>query len=553
VLAVLAARGHRDDDALASLFDPPETALHDPRLLPGAATFAARIEHARVRSERVLVVGDFDADGLTGLAIMVRALRALGIDTSPYVPDRQDEGHGLSLAAVDRARREGRTVIVTVDCGISSVPEVDVAIRSGIDVLVSDHHRIPGVLPRALTIVDPHLAGSRYPHPDLAGSGVAFKLAQLLLADQQGGQDAAMALADLAGIGSVADLVPIVGENRAIVRLGLERLRGGPRPALEALLRHAGIRAERLDPEAIAFSLAPRLNALGRVGHAAAAASLLLTDDADEADRLAAELEAANLMRRELTASAVAEAEERLADAPEAPITILVGDWPVGVIGLVAGRLAERTGRPAVVFSSSSEPWRGSARSAAGFDLAAAFAACAELFERHGGHPTAAGCSLRSEAYGVLRERLMDMARALPEPDPRPALRIDLLAGADDVDHVLFRELTALDRSGGPPVLLGISGLRVARAWHASGGHLALVLRKGKEVLDGICFGRSEELLGAIAEGQEIDLVARLTSRSFGGFESLQLEVRDVAPPGHLAAASAGTGATSPVLAGAVA
>ncbi len=553
VLALIAARGHRDGDALASLFDPPESGLHDPRLLPGAAAFAARIEHAGARGERVLVVGDFDADGLTGLAIMVRTLRALGIDASPYVPSRQDEGHGLSLAAVDRARREGRAVIVTVDCGIASVAEVEAAIRSGIDVLISDHHRIPAVLPRALSIVDPHLAGSRYPHPDLAGSGVAFKLAQLLLADQPTGHDTALALADLAAIGSVADLVPVVGENRAIVRLGLERLRAGPRPSLAALLRHAGMPAERVDPEAIAFSLAPRLNALGRVGHAAAAASLLLTDDADEAERLAAELEAANLVRRELTASAVAEAEGRLADAPEAPITILAGDWPVGVIGLVAGRLAERTGRPAVVFSRSSEPWRGSGRSAAGFDLAAAFAACGDLFERHGGHPAAAGCSLRSDRYAELRERLLLAATGLPDPDPRPALRIDLLAGADDVDHVLFRELAALDRSGEPPPLLGISGLRVARIRAAAGGHLQLVLRKGKEVLDGICFGRSEDLVGVIAEGQELDLVARLTSRSFGGFETLQLEVRDVAPAGHLAGASAATGTVGRALARAVA
>lgn len=538
MLAVVSARGHRDVEALASLFDPPEEALHDPRLLPGADAFAARIERARIKGERVLAFGDFDADGLTGLAIIVRALRELGIDTSPYVPNRQDEGHGLSMAAVDRARREGRTVIVTVDCGISSVAEVEAAVAWGIDVLISDHHAIPPVLPPAMAIVDPHLAGSRYPHPHLAGSGVAFKLAQLLLAQGPAGDDGALALADLAAIGSVADLVPVAGENRAIVRLGLERLRASPRPGVAALLRHAGIAPERTDVEAISFALAPRLNAMGRIGDAAAAANLLLTDDAEEAERLAAELQKANVVRRDLTARAVAEAEERLAQAPDAPITMLVGDWPVGVIGLVAGRIAERTGRPTVIFSRSGEPWRGSARSAGGFDLGSAFLACGDLLERHGGHPAAAGCSVRPEKYVALRERLITLATDLPDPDPLPALRLDLVVDGDAVDHVLFRESAVLDRSGDPPPLMGISGLRVARMREASGGHYQLVLRKGREVLDGISFGRSADLAGLITEGQELDLVARLTSRSFGGFESLQLEIRDVAPAGHLAAAS---------------
>jgi single-stranded-DNA-specific exonuclease len=195
---------------------------------------------------------------------------------------------------------------VTVDCGISSVAEIAFATQHGVDVLVTDHHRPPAVLPQAVAIVDPHLPGSAYPDPRLAGSGVAFKLAQLLLAGEPGGTEAALDLADFAAIGSIADLVPVVGENRAIVRLGLDRLRSEPRPGLAALLREAGIAPERVDMDAVSFALAPRLNAVGRVGDAAAAAALLLTDDPGEADRLAAELQAANLVRREMTAVAMA-------------------------------------------------------------------------------------------------------------------------------------------------------------------------------------------------------------------------------------------------------
>ncbi|MBA2570898.1 MAG: single-stranded-DNA-specific exonuclease RecJ [Chloroflexi bacterium] len=534
VLEVLAARGHRDGAALAALFDPPETCLHDPWMLPDAATFLARVRLARTRADRVLVSGDFDADGLTGLAIMVRSLRMLGIDAEPYVPDRLTEGHGLSLAAVERAAREERRLIITVDCGISSVAEVAAAVDSGIDVLITDHHRIPSTLPAAVAIVDPHLPGSRYPHPDLAGSGVAFKLAQLILSDLPDGATAALDLADLAAIGTLADLVPVTGENRAIIRLGLERIRRDPRPGIAALLRHAGLAPERVDPDTIAFALAPRLNAVGRVGDATAAAQLLISDDADEAERSAAELQAANLVRRQLTAAALVEARDQLAGVPDERVIVIVGDWPVGVIGLIAGRLAEESGRPTVVFSRITDPWRGSARSAGGFDLAAAFAACGDLFERHGGHPAAAGCSLPSARFAEFRDRLLLLAAGVTVPDPRPPLRLDLVTGADAVDYVLFRELAALDRSGDLPPLVGISGLRVGRVRRVSGGHVQITLRKGMEVLDGICFGRADDMASSLAEGASIDVVARLASRAFGGFESLQLEVRDVAPAGAL-------------------
>ncbi|CAN5720626.1 single-stranded-DNA-specific exonuclease RecJ [soil metagenome] len=548
LLDVLAARGHRDGDALAALFDDPLAGLHPPALLPGAPAFRERIRLARSRGERVLVLGDFDADGLTGLAILVRALRMQGLDAASYVPRRLEEGHGLSYAAVERARADGRSVIVTVDCGISSVEEVRAATDSGIDVLITDHHRIPAVLPPAAVIVDPHLPESRYPNTHLSGSGVAFKIAQLLAEGDPALMDRTLALADLAAVGSIADVVPLIGENRAIVRLGLARLAMAPCAGLAALLALAGVAPERLDTYTVGYTLAPRLNAVGRMGDADAAAALLLTDDPDEAARLAATLQAANVQRRELTATVLAEARLRAAEeAPGALLTMVVGDWPVGIIGLVAGRLADETGRPAVVVSSTSEPWRASARSAGGFDLAAALDACGDVFVRHGGHAAAAGCSLAAERYPEFRRRLLGLAASLPRPDARPGLSLDIVAGAETVDYVLLRELARLEGSGDAPPLVGISGLRVARIRPAKGGHLQLTLRKGREVIDGICFGRAEDLSGTLHEGQALDVVARLASRAFGGFESLQLEIRDVGPAGSLASAgslaAAGTSA----------
>ena len=532
LLGVLAARGHDSDTALAAFLGSPRDGLHDPRRLPDADAFAARVELARQRAESVLVFGDFDADGLTGLAIMVHALRGVGLDTEPYVPDRGAEGHGLSHAAIRRASEDGRTLIVTVDCGTSSAAEIELAGQAGIDVLVTDHHRLTGQLPPAVALVNPQRPDSRYPDDRLAGSGVAFKLAQLLLGD------GALELADLAAIGTVADVATIAGENRAIVRLGLGLLRSQPRPGLAALMDRASVRRDALDPEALAYSIVPRLNAVGRVAHGDDAAQLLLTGDADRAGELAETLEAANGLRRELMATALDQARAMADGQDGGPLTIVAGEWPVGIVGLVAGRLADERGRPAVVFSTTTEPWRGSARSAAGFDLAAAFSGLAELFDRFGGHAAAAGCHLPSANYDEFRRRLTIAATGL---DPvAPELLLDLIVSAPDADYGLLRELQALEPAGiGNPIpLIGIYGLGVGRVRAARGGHTQLVLRRGREVLDGICFGR-DDLPASVREGDQVDVVARLVSRTFGGFESLQLEIRDLAAAGTLRALAA--------------
>jgi single-stranded-DNA-specific exonuclease len=428
---------------------------------------------------------------------------------------------------------EGRTIIVTVDCGTTSVAEVAAARDLGIDVLITDHHAIPETLPDAAALVNAHLAGSRYPDSRLSGAGIAFKLAQALLADEPLGPEYALGLVDLAAVGSVADMVPIAGENRAILRLGLQRLATSARPGLAALLRAAGVDPARVDAEAIGYVVAPRINAVGRVGEALAAAQLLLAEDPADVERLAGELEAANVLRRELLAVALLEARNAALAEPESGVLVLSGAWPVGVVGLVAGRLADELERPTVVFSTLVDPWRGSARSAGGFDLAQAFADCGDLFERFGGHPAAAGCHLAPARYEEFRRRFAALAPAFaPRIAARP-LRLDLVLRAESVDYVLLRELAPLEAGGESPPMVGIAGFVVARVRAASGGHTQLTLRRGNEVLDGICFGRSD-LVDAVREGQVVDVVARLSTRIFGGFESLQLDIRDVAPEGWL-------------------
>ena len=562
LLGLLAGRGVATAGDLALFLGLAEEGLHDPKLLPDAGAALRRVSEARARGERVLVYGDFDADGLTGLSILVLALRSLGMDAEPYVPERLGDGHGLSLRAIERATAEGRTLIVTADCGTSSSAEIDLARGRGIDVLVTDHHHAATWPAGAVAVVNPAREDSLYPERQLTGAGVAWKVAHLLIAELAGGGVPAAdrtlppivrELADLALIGTVADVAPILGENRSIAVLGLERLRAGGRPGLAALLERAGLAGERLDLDDIGFAIAPRLNAAGRVGEAARAARLILTTDAAEAAELAAEIEAANLDRRDITRTAVAEARRELGlepgketvrgtggtDGAEAglPAALLIrGEWPVGIIGLVAGRLAEDLGRPAVVATTldvEAGTLRASCRNGGAINLAEALIACADLLIRHGGHRAAAGFDIEADRWPEFAACFLEIAAAGERPAGPPQLTVELVLPADSVDFALVREMALLAPTGtGNPVpTLAITGLTVSRVRAANGGHTQLVLRRSRDVVDAVAF-RRPDLAAMLHEGDRIDVAARASSRLFGGFESMQLEIVDVAAEG---------------------
>jgi single-stranded-DNA-specific exonuclease len=557
---VMARRGIADEASLAAFLGPAMAGLNDPLLLPDAALVVDRIRLARERTERIMVFGDFDADGLSGLAQLVIALGRLGLEAQPYVPSRLEEGHGLSMAAVEAAERLGLALIITVDTGSTSVAEIAAAGARGIDVIVTDHHHLPPVLPAAVAIVNPHRADSVYPDPELSGSGVAFTVARLLLGELGGSEADALDLAELATIGTVSDVAPILGENRSIARLGLERMRSSPRPGIAALLERARVAPATADLETVGFVLAPRLNAAGRVGEALDAARLLLAETPAEAAELAGRLEAANSTRKDLMRAAIAEARAAvgLPDPgavpgqeplfPEArsdvPPVVVAGDgaaaaivahgpWPIGIIGLVAGRLADEAGRPAVIGTVVGNVIRASCRSDGRMDLAEMLAACGDLFVRFGGHAAAAGFELPVDRWQAFAERFLVLAAASGPIDPRTPLAVDLALPAEYVDYGLYRDLARLAPcgSGNPEPLVAVLGLTVQRVRAANGGHTQLVLRRERDVLDGIAFGRADLAVG-LTEGDRVDVVARLASRVFGGLETLQLEVLDVAASG---------------------
>jgi single-stranded-DNA-specific exonuclease len=553
---VLARRGVEIAEVDA-FFGPPALGIHDAGLLPDADVVVARTARALEGGERVLVVGDFDADGLTGLAILVTALRRLGLDVAGHVPSRLEEGHGLSLQAVDAARAAGRTLIFTVDTGTSSAAEIGQAAALGVDVIVTDHHRVPDSLPPAVAVVNPQRPDSTYPDRRLAGSGVALKVAALLLERLAGvaATETIAEFADLAAIGTVADVAPIRGENRSIARLGLERLRAAPRPGIAALLERAGVEPSSVDLDTIAYVLAPRLNAASRVGDARDAEDLLLAATTDEARAASAALETANTARRDVTRTALEEARAALGDAdPDAAATLVRGPWPVGVVGLVAARLAEERGRPAVVAAELDGVLRASCRAPAGYDLAGMLAACDDLLVRHGGHRGAAGLEVREERWEEFRSRFLELAGRDGPPDPRPELVLDLALPARAADYRLLEHLAGLAPTGpgNPEAVIGVHGLTVTRARAAAGGHAQLTLRRDLDVVDAIAFDRPD-LVSAVREGDRVDVVGHLASRRFGGLETLQLVVLDVAPARvALAMATEAAGGARPAPAGVV-
>ena len=538
VTEILAARGVADADGLAAFLGPPMAGLGDPRLLPDADRVVDRIRRARGEGDGVLVFGDFDADGLTGQAVMVRALRTLGIDAVAHVPSRLSEGHGLSARAVERARAEGRRLIITVDCGSSSPDEIDLARAAGIDVIVTDHHHVPDRALAAVAFVNPHRHDSVYPDDRLAGSGVAFTVARLLFGEFAGDADAALGLADLATIGTVADLAPVVGENRSIARIGLAAMREAPRPGIAALLERAGVRPDAVDLETVAFQIAPRLNAAGRVGEADDAARLLLADDALAAAGAADDLEAANRLRRDMLREATAQAQAALEADPGragAAAILLDGPWSPGIVGLIAARLVEERGRPAVVAARLDGVLRASCRSSGTLDLAATLAACSDLLIRHGGHAGAAGFEIDADRWEAFRERFTTLAEAAGPVDSRRQLALDLTLRAPELDFPLVQGLATLEPTGpGNPVpVVGVLDMTVTRVRAATGGHTQLTLRRDRDVVDAIAFGR-EDLASAVREGDRVDVATRLRVRRFGGYESMQLEIRDIASAGSM-------------------
>ncbi len=535
VQRVLARSGIRDAESGRAFLDRI-MGDDDPFRLAGMHTAVDRIQRALHAGERIVVYGDYDADGVTGAALLTQALKALGADVDAHIPHRQRDGYGLSVTALDEIASRRASLIITVDCGVRAVEQVAYANDLGMDVVITDHHVPPDELPQAAAILNPRLPGDRYGFLEFSGAGMAYKLAQALLEVQSptngGSALSTDDLLDLVALGTVADVVPLVGENRALVSRGLEVLREARRLGIRALCQVAGVAASELDARDIGFALAPRINAAGRMGDARDALDLLLAEDLGRAADLAAVLEAHNQTRRAATDVAVEAAEEAIGTSVGWLVPWASPNVALGVVGLVAGRLTRQHGRPSLVVRIDGELARGSMRSVPGFDVMAALDKVGDLLERYGGHAQAGGLTVRVDRLPELIENLeRDAESQLEGLDLRPILDIDAEIPIGRCDWALHGVLSALEPCGEGnrhPRLL-VRGARVLSSQVVGADHLKLSFAAPSGPLSAIAFGQGAR---RPEEGALIDVVFTLGVDSWRGRSKLSMMVDDLAAPG---------------------
>ena len=533
-----------DPESVRAFLDPKLTDLHPPELLAGMAPAAERLQRAVRDAEPVCLYGDYDVDGMTGVAILYRCLARFGADVRFYVPHRLEEGYGVNAAAVEKIAAEGAKLLVTVDCGISAVGPLARAGELGMDVIVTDHHTPGDDLPAAVAVVHPRLGGE-YPNPDLCGAGVAFKLAWQLARAMVGSdrvdeptREFLIEATSLAALGTIADVVPLVGENRALAVYGLKGLTATSHVGIQALIESAGLAGERLDAYHVGFRLAPRLNACGRMGHASLAVELLTRAEADRCREIAAYLETQNSQRqkveREITAQAVEMVRGGKSPAPtDRAIVLASADWHGGVIGIVASRLVDRFARPAVLIAIDGDEAQGSGRSIAGFHMRDALAACAEHLTAFGGHAMAGG--LRLPAGGVERFAAAftaHAARQLSADDLLPTLRIDAEARLAELTAPVVEQLDrfAPFGPGNPRVVVAVRGARPltpAQRLGRDGATLSLLLTDGTDRLRCVGFGMGE-LADRLVGVESLDVAGCPVLNRYRGRTTPELHLRDV-------------------------
>ncbi|NIK75935.1 single-stranded-DNA-specific exonuclease [Paenibacillus castaneae] len=538
VSRLLVQRGFAEAEAAEQFLRGGQELFHDPFLLLGMKEAVERIKLAAERNEKIRIYGDYDADGVSSTSLLVFLFRLLDYDFDYYIPHRSVEGYGLNRKAIELAADDGIRLIVTVDTGISAVDEIAYAKELGIDVVVTDHHEPPEQIPNAIAVVNPKQEGCSYPFKGLAGVGVAFKLAHAMLGRPP------LEWADIVSLGTIADLMPLIDENRILVRYGLERLRSNTRTGFQALAEAGGIELEGLTATGVAFGMAPRINAAGRLDHAKRAVELLTTEDYDNAILAAAGLDNLNKERQRIVESIVKEAEEQwMAKCTEAEtaglaspsVIVLAGEgWNVGVIGIVASKLLERNYKPVIILGIDGQTGmcKGSARSIEGFDLHKALTACDELLDHYGGHQAAAGMSLHRDQLALFEQRLCELSTEWLTPDDWiPKTTVDLICSVGEATLDTITELSLLEPfgMGNPSPRLLFQGAELAdrRAIGKEFKHLKLSLGSGRRLLDGIGFSMGM-LANELRPGCKIDAIGELSVNEWNGQRKPQLQLHDL-------------------------
>ncbi|MCI9415323.1 MAG: single-stranded-DNA-specific exonuclease RecJ [Clostridiales bacterium] len=490
-----------------------------------------RIQRALDNGERIAVYGDYDCDGVTSTALLYSYLVENGADALYYIPEREGEGYGMHPESVQALKEKGVQLIVTVDNGVSAAEEVKLAAELGMDVVVTDHHMPPQELPPAVAVVDPHRADCGSVCKDYAGVGVAFKLVCAL----DGDTDAVLErYADLVALGTMADVMPLKGENRKLVRLGLRRITEGARPGLKMLAKAAGAWGKEFSSTSVAFTLAPRINAAGRMGSPEAAARLLLCGEETEAESLAQQINDTNIARQAVEAEIQKQVQQALRERPELlsdRVMVVAGEeWHPGVIGIIAARVTERYGKPCLILTVKDGEAKGSGRSIPGFSLFEALQECADVLERYGGHELAAGISLKAADIEAFRRRINAYAAARHAIMPVPELRLDCRLKPSQIDLEKISLLTALEPcgTGNPPPLFGLYNMRLDNVTPVGGGkHLRLSLSRDGARLSAMKFKTTAEEF-PVECGALLHLAVTLEKNEYKGNVSISAIVRDL-------------------------
>lgn len=539
---LLVIRGHTDDASVRAFMKPRLDDLHDPFLLADMQPAVERIRRAIRQDERILVHGDYDVDGICSTVLYTRVLRSLGAKVEPFVPHRMTDGYDLGHVGVRHATEIGASLILTGDCGTVAFDAIAQAAAAGIDVIVTDHHTPGAVLPAAVAVINPARTDCDYPFNGLAGAGVAFKLCEALVAELGGDRDSLLWYLDLVALATVADLAPLRGENRILAHYGLRVLRETRSAGLRALMETAGIGTdEPLGAGQVSHGLAPRLNAVGRMGAATRGVQLLLTDDTNEAARLATEMEAENRTRqavdRQILDEAVAMLEDRYDADRDYAVVLSAAGWHPGVIGIVASRVVERIHRPVVLLAEDPESGRarGSARSIPAFHLYDGIHACASLLERYGGHRQAAGLELRLDRLAEFRAQLNAHARSVLTPaDLVPEVRVDLEIELGEATAELCRLMRHCGPFGlGNPqpvfVVRGV-GINGYPREVGDGQHLKMVLTQNAASLPAIGFRMAERMRTIDVSRSRLDVAFHLHEDRWNGRTRLQARLVDMRP-----------------------
>ncbi len=535
VARVLYNRGLTEEDAVRGFLKPTTSHLHDPFLMRDMDRAVDRVVQSLREREEILLYGDYDVDGITAVSMLYLFLKDLGGKVSFYIPDRATEGYGLSVSGIEEAHRRGCGLILTVDCGITSVAEVDRAQSLGVDVIVSDHHEPGEQIPEALAVVDPKRSDCPYPFKELAGVGVAYKIAQGIIHRLELDPGYIEKYLDLVAIGSAADIVPLIDENRIFVKIGLEKLNSDGLEGIMTLIETAGFHIGRIDVGNIIYGLAPRINAVGRLGQATPAVELLITRNHMQAQKIARLLEEENRRRKEIDARTLDEALQKIEEEydPERDAVIVLAreDWHPGVIGIVASRIIERFYRPTVMISIENGVGKGSARSIPNFDIHSALKSCSDLFLQFGGHKYAAGLTIEASHIPEFKHRFNEITRStLSAEDLIPKIFIDDELELSEINMDLIRMLEHLAPFGprnSRPCFVSYRAQVVGEPRIVGNNHLKFRVRQNDAVLDVIAFNRGDDL-NRTQTGNPIDLVYYVEENRWMDRSTLQLKMKDL-------------------------